>query len=268
MAKVPNLQFLGDQTPPTTRRELTTHRFALNPKNQKKFKEEKFKLPQQPKKPIKHPIPLSESSPRTPTKNKNFQKILDQSFNNNSEDSDISSSSEDSIAPLSSSRRKRIFSEIAKDRLEILSQKFSDLEIKTILEEAFEESEILDRRQAAFLWANCVMDDSNLPTTENILTETLDEPPSPIEIIDLLGEYPDDHFVFVFLFKGKKFGAFSTGGWDVEGESGSSKNFLFSLDRNQKFLVNKRKKKKIYQWCTDDALGFGASDLILVDSVS
>ena len=74
-------------------------------------------------------------------------------------------------------------------------------------------------------------------------------------------------------YKGQKFGAFAHKNWTKKSEDGycgDRHNFLFSLTRDKRLDAKDASlsKKIVYQWITEDGIGFGLRDLVLQLDVS
>lgn len=167
----------------------------------------------------------------------------------------------------SSSRMRKSLSDKSKDIIESLIKQFGNEQIKTSLDEAFDDSDILSSKEANYLYLNCIAPDIEImPTTDCLEVYSINDLPNPTYVLNSLSEHPHS-ILFLIKFKGQRFGAFSATGWVNKGESGNERNFLFNLNKDHKITVDKKKKRKIYQWGDDHELGWGATDLIFHEDV-
>lgn len=174
----------------------------------------------------------------------------------------------DNLDPIpSTSRMKKSLADKSKEIIESLVKKFGEEQIKTSLQEAFDDSEILKPKEASFLYLNCLSENLEvMPTTECLELYSINDLPSPIDVLNLLSDHPQST-IFLFKFRGQKFGAFASTNWFNEGESGTERNFLFNLNKDHKIVVDKKKKRKVFQWRDDHGMGWGATDLVFHEDV-
>lgn len=169
----------------------------------------------------------------------------------------------------------RIVKKLSREAQQIrksLETKFDIFKVGSMLDEAFDESEILTGSEKAIVYLNCVQDDENLPFT--YLTEDFDsdDPPNCFMLEELLQDITQPS-LFVFQYQGCIFGGYANADWnsntlDSEMREVKGKNFLFSIDKDHKIRINKHQKDIIYQWKSNDGLGWGATDLVIDQDVS
>ena len=135
----------------------------------------------------------------------------------------------------------------------------------------FFESKIINKEQAVSLYFCCLDTKkavTELPSTELAELFNRDFAPTPEDLLDKLSAVNQPT---VFLIKlGKEiFGGYSHVGWGMDSEkTGSKKNFLFSLSKDCYIYPKINSRRQVYQFSDRTMLGWGATDLILTETVS
>lgn len=139
--------------------------------------------------------------------------------------------------------------------------------LKAMLEDAFDDSEILeDEEHRQLLYLNCLVDLGRLPETEKMETYYTDSMPGPPIVKNQLSSCSKPT---VFLMKKDDaiFGGYASQPWNRIGNFGNNKCFLFSITKDLRFVPFAKKNKQVFQWYQNDGMGWGATDLILNDDV-
>ena len=122
-----------------------------------------------------------------------------------------------------------------------------------------------------------MVENQHLPNTYLIESYSPNFAPSPDEMFANINEKnKNESFMFLMKHNGQKFGAFAYKNWTKKNEDGicgDQNNFLFSLTRDKRLDAKQHtlvtnKKSIVYQWITEDGLGFGLKDLVLHLDVS
>ena len=148
--------------------------------------------------------------------------------------------------------------------------------IEKRLDEAFEGSQIINQEMGKLLYCNIIKPDSDkLPLTKKVSYFNSAKLPSPKELIDAFAKIKSPS-LFLFNHQGNVFGAYAGQSWSSQDEAnliGSDDCFLFNLNNDTRLvpiqgkgMSGGGKHMNVNQWKRYDGLGFGATDLILLQN--
>ena len=148
--------------------------------------------------------------------------------------------------------------------------------IEKQMDRVFVDSQIINNDMAKLIYCNCQKGDTlSLPEPKLFSMFKKDNMPSSKDFIKSFDEIKHPSLI-LFKQNEKIFGAYATQSWFhlEEDTFGDNNCFQFNLNEDCKQLANVEKKKNpkgktgppVYQWKRQDGLGFGATDLVYLQS--